>query len=388
MSWVLVLGLLLLATWIALTFFWHGFWRMDVRLPPAGAAPPAAGGGWPDVVAIVPARNEEEHLHTALASLVGQDYPGRFAVIAVNDSSTDRTGEIAREMAARAGGRLLAIDAPEKPAGWMGKLWALKTGLEAMPLTGIERPRFVWFTDADITHESDVLRRLVHLAESDRRALVSTMVRLHCRYFWEKLLIPAFVYFFFLLYPPRATARSDRYAAGAAGGCLLVRREALEDIGGIEAIRDQVIDDCALARRIKDRGHRLWLGLTESSRSLRRYPDLADIGGMIMRSAYAQLHHNPLLALLAVAGVIFAFVLPAAYVPGFVFGDSGAHFPGLVAFGLMTATMLPIVRFYGLTKRWALSLPLAALIYAAFTALSALRHHLGIAPGWRGRRLE
>ncbi len=387
MSGTLVLGLLLLLAWITLAFFWHDFWRMDVRLPPAGTAPPAAGGRWPDVVAIVPARNEEEHLHTALASLVGQDYPGRFAIVAVNDSSTDRTGAIAREMAARSGGRLLAIDAPEKPAGWMGKLWALKTGLDALPLTGIAAPRYVWFTDADICHEADVLRRLVHRAESDRRALVSTMVRLHCRHFWEKLLIPAFVYFFFLLYPPRATARSDRYAAGAAGGCLLVRREALEDIGGPDAIRGEVIDDCALARRLKDRGYRLWLGLGESSRSLRRYPRLADIAAMIMRSAYAQLHHNPFLALLAVAGVIFAFVLPAAHVPGFVFGDSVAHFPGLVAFGLMTATALPIVRFCNLPVRWAFALPLAALFYAAFTALSVLRHHLGITPRWRGRRV-
>ncbi len=386
MSWVLALGLVLLALWIALTFFWHGFWRMDVRLPPAGPAMPG-GGRWPDVVAIVPARNEEAHLHSALASLIGQDYPGRFAVIVVNDSSTDRTGEIARETAARSAGRVIALDAPEKPAGWMGKLWALKTGLEAMPLTGIEAPRYVWFIDADIVHESDVLRRLVQVAEGEHRALVSTMVRLHCRHFWERMLIPAFVYFFFLLYPPRATARPDRYAAGAAGGCLLVRRAALEDIGGLEAIRGEVIDDCALARRIKDRGHRLWLGLSDSSRSLRRYPDLSDIAAMIMRSAYAQLHYNPFLALFAVAGVIFAFVLPAAYVPGFVFGDSGAHFPGLVAFGLMTATMLPIVRFYGLSRRWALALPVAAALYAAFTVLSALRHHLGIAPRWRDRRI-
>jgi hopene-associated glycosyltransferase HpnB len=386
MGWVVALGLLLLVIWIVLVFFWHGFWRMDIRLPPAGAAV-AAGGRWPDVVAIVPARNEEAHLQSALASLLGQDYPGRFAIIAVNDSSTDRTGEIAREAAARSGGRLLALDALEKPAGWAGKLWALKTGLEALPLTGIERPAYVWFTDADIVHETDVLRRLVQVAEGQHRALVSAMVRLHCRYFWERLLIPAFVYFFFLLYPPRAVARPDRYAAGAAGGCLLVKRAALEDIGGMESIRGEIIDDCALARRVKDRGHRLWLGLSDSSRSLRRYPDLSDIAAMIMRSAYAQLGHSPLMALLAVCGVILAFVLPAAYVPGFVFGDAAAHFPGLVAFGLMTASMLPVVRFYELPARWALALPVAAAFYAAFTALSAIRHHLGRPPRWRGRSL-
>ena len=381
MTAVFWLGAALLAAWIVLVFFWHGFWRMDVRLAPAPALPP--GGKWPDVAIVVPARNEREHLKESLSSLLAQDYAGRFSITLVNDNSTDETGDIARKMAQDSGGLLHAVDAPEKPQGWAGKMAALHHGV--MAAREKETPEFFWFTDADITHAPDTLRRLVFLAQSEKLGLASVMVRLHCASLWEKLLVPAFVYFFFLLYPPRAVARPDRYAAGAAGGCLLIRAAALDDIGGIAAIHDAVIDDCALARKVKDRGFRLWLGLSDTSSSLRRYDTLSSLWAMVARSAYAQLGYSPWMLAGALAGVLFTFVLPAFYPPGFVFGAPWAHFPGLVAFGLMTASMLPIVRFYGLGKGWALLLPLAALLYAAMTASSALAHMTGRGVSWRGR---
>ena len=383
MSAVALLGTVLLIVWIVLVFFWHGFWRMDVRLPAAGMIP-LRGGRWPSVVVLVPARNEEETLKVALSSLLAQDYPGDFHVIVINDNSTDATAEIAREMAATSHERLTAIDAPPRPAGWMGKMAALQAGYEHMQADPrLSQARYVWLTDADIRHDADALRRLVHLAEGERRDLVSALVRLHCESVWEKLLIPTFVYFFFLLYPPRAVMRPDRYAAGAAGGCLLLRKEALEDIGAFAAVHDAVIDDCAIARKVKDKGYRLWLGLTEVSRSLRAYPDLADLWRMIARSAYAQLAYSPLLLLLSLAGLLFAFVLPALYALGFIFGDAAAHFTGLVAFGLMTASMLPVIRFYDLARFWSLTLPVAAVLYGLITLSSALDHHRGKGISWR-----
>ncbi len=385
MSWILWLGLALLLTWLVLTFGWHGFWRMDVRLPPAPAIPPS--GRWPAVAAVVPARNEERDVERALRSLLAQDYPGPFRVILVNDGSEDGTGEIARSIAGE-DARLTALDAPPKPEGWSGKVAAMDFGIRHA-LSGPEQaaPEFLWLTDADIEHDADVLRALVAKATEGRKGLTSAMVRLHCESFWERLLVPPFIYFFFMLYPPKAVARSDRYAAGAAGGCMLLRTETLHDIGGMESIRDAVIDDCALARRVKDRGWRLWLGLSDSSRSLRRYDTLRDFWSMVSRTAYVQLGHSPVMLALALAGLFWTFVMPALYALGFVFGDPGPHLPGLAAFGLMTATFLPVLRLYGLPRLRALLLPLAAVLYGAMTLSSALSRMTGRGGNWRGRRL-
>ncbi len=385
MSWVLWLGFATLATWLVLTFGWHGFWRMDVRLPPAPAIPPS--GGWPAVVAIVPARNEERDVERALRSLLAQDYPGAFHVFLVNDGSEDATGEIVRKIA-HTDPRLTVLDAPPKPAGWSGKVAAMDFGIRHA-LSGQERtvPEFLWLTDADIVHDSDVLRALVAQAENGGQGLTSTMVRLHCDSSWEKLLVPAFIYFFFMLYPPRAVARSDRYAAGAAGGCMLLRTETLRDIGGMDSIHDAIIDDCALARRVKDRGWRLWLGLSESSRSLRRYDTLRQFWSMVSRTAYEQLHRSLAMLALALAGLFWTFAMPALYALGFVFGNAAIHMPGLAAFGLMTATFLPVLRLYGLPAWRALLLPGIATLYGAMTLSSALSHMTGRGGNWRGRRL-
>ena len=385
MSWILWLGFALLVTWVVLTFGWHDFWRMDVRLPPAPAIPPS--GRWPAVTAVVPARNEERDVERALRSLLAQDYPGPFHVILVNDGSEDGTGEIAR-IISRTDTRLTALDAPPRPEGWSGKVAAMDFGIRHALSDGKgQEPAFIWLTDADIEHDPGVLRALVAQAEEGRRGLTSVMVRLHCAGFWEKLLVPAFIYFFFLLYPPKAVARSDRYAAGAAGGCMLLRTETLHDIGGMESIRNAIIDDCALARRVKDRGWKLWLGLTDSSHSLRRYATLRDFWSMVSRTAYEQLGHSPVMLAVALAGLFWTFLMPALYALGFVFGDPGPHMPGLAAFGLMTATFLPVLRFYGLPRLRALLLPLAAILYGAMTFSSALSHMTGRGGNWRGRRL-
>jgi len=384
MSWIFWLGLALLITWLVLTFGWHDFWRMDVRLPPAPAIPPS--GRWPAVTAIVPARNEERDVERALRSLLAQDYPGPFRVILVDDGSEDGTGEIAR-IISRTDPRLTVLEAPPRPAGWSGKVAAMDSGIRRALSGERPAPEFLWLTDADIEHAPDVLRALVGQAVSGRTGLTSTMVRLHCESFWERLLVPPFVYFFFMLYPPKAVARSDRYAAGAAGGCMLLRTETLNDIGGMESIRGAIIDDCALARRVKDRGWRLWLGLSESSRSLRRYDTLRDFWSMVSRTAYEQLGRSPALLVLALAGLFWTFVLPALYALGFVFGRPGAHLPGLAAFGLMTATFLPVLRLYGLRRLRALLLPLAAVLYGAMTLSSALSRMTGRGGSWRGRTL-
>jgi len=384
MSWIFWLGLALLITWLVLTFGWHDFWRMDVRLPPAPAIPPS--GRWPAVTAIVPARNEERDVERALRSLLAQDYPGPFRVILVDDGSEDGTGEIAR-IISRTDPRLTVLEAPPRPAGWSGKVAAMDSGIRRALSGERPAPEFLWLTDADIEHAPDVLRALVGQAVSGRTGLTSTMVRLHCESFWERLLVPPFVYFFFMLYPPKAVARSDRYAAGAAGGCMLLRTETLNDIGGMESIRGAIIDDCALARRVKDRGWRLWLGLSESSRSLRRYDTLRNFWSMVSRTAYEQLGRSPALLVLALAGLFWTFVLPALYALGFVFGRPGAHLPGLAAFGLMTATFLPVLRLYGLRRLRALLLPLAAVLHGAMTLSSALSRMTGRGGSWRGRTL-
>ncbi len=383
MSWVVALGLLVLVVWLVLVFGWHGFWRFDAVLAPGSALPP--GGRWPAVAVVVPARNEEQTLEAALSSLLAQDYPGRMSLWLVNDNSTDATAEIARRLAA-GDSRLQVLDAPQRPQGWAGKVAALDHGVKQVLADGA--PEFFFFTDADISHEPQALRAVVARGLEERRAMVSALVRLPCETFWERLLIPAFAYFFFLLYPPRAVARPDAYAAGAAGGCLLIGARALADIGGLASIHDAIIDDCSLARKVKDRGFRLWLGLTPFSRSLRGYPRLADIWRMVARSAYAQLHHSPLLLVLSLAGVGLVFIIPALYVPGFLLGGAAAHFFGLVAFGLMTASYLPALRWFGLGRAWALSLPAAAALYMAMTLSSALAHATGRGVRWRDRMVR
>jgi hopene-associated glycosyltransferase HpnB len=379
---VTILALLSLAVWIGLLLFWHQFWRTNQRLP----SEPEAPARWPAVVAIIPARNEATTILACLESLAAQDYPGRLRIVLSNDSSTDDTAELARELAATLPqGKLAVIDAAPLPGDWAGKMWALNEGVRSL---GSEQPEFLWLSDADIRHAPATLRRLVSKAVNERLALASLMVRLSCRTFWEKLLVPPFIFFFGLLYPFRAVNDPGSPIAAAAGGSILIRRDALEAIGGLQAIGDAIIDDCALARAVKHSGRRIWLGLADHSQSLRDYPDLADLWAMVSRSAYYQLGYSPLLLALTLIGLAITFLVPpiAAFATPLV--PPIAATSGILAWALMVVAYLPTVRYHGLPDPWALTLPLAALIYGAMTASSAIDHHSGRKQRWRGRDVE
>ncbi|HZT29676.1 MAG TPA: glycosyltransferase [Bryobacteraceae bacterium] len=320
---------------------------------------------------MIPARDEAATIGVAIASLAGQDYPGPFHIFLVDDHSSDGTAEAAR--AAAGPDRLTVLVAPPLPPGWSGKLWALARGVaEATP----RNPAYLLFTDADIVHAPGSLSRLVAHALAGGFHLVSLMVRLHCRSFVEKALIPAFVFFFFLLYPPAWTADPRKRTAGAAGGCLLIRRDALERMGGIAAIRGEWIDDCALAARVKQRGGRLWLGLGADTYSLRAYAGFAAIGSMISRTAFTQLRYSPWLLAGTVAGMLVTYVLPPLAV---------ATAAGAAAWLLMMLAYTPTLRYYGRSLLWAPCLPLVSLFYTAATLHSAVEHRRGRGGAWKGR---
>jgi hopene-associated glycosyltransferase HpnB len=376
---VTILALLSLALWIALLLFWHQFWRTDQRLP----SEPEGLARWPSVVAVIPARNEAATIVTCLESLAAQDYAGRFRIVVSNDSSTDDTAELATEFARTLpAGKITVIDAGPLPGDWAGKMWALNEGLRSL---GSEQPEFFWLSDADIRHAPMTLRLLVSKAVGERLALTSLMVRLSCRTFWEKLLVPPFIFFFGLLYPFRAVNDPGSPIAAAAGGAILIRRDALEAIGGLQSIGDAIIDDCALARAVKQSGRRIWLGLADHSQSLRDYPDLADLWAMVSRSAYHQLGYSPLLLVLTMLGLAITFLVPPFAILATPLVPPIAAISGIVAWALMVMAYLPTVRYHGLADPWALTLPAAALIYAAMTASSALDYHSGRKQRWRER---
>jgi hopene-associated glycosyltransferase HpnB len=360
--------------WIYLTFGHGMFWSTETRLP--SSAPPRT---WPSVGIVVPARDEEAVLGTTLPTLLAQDYPGPAGVVLVDDNSTDRTAEIAARVAERPGLPLLVSRPSEPPEGWAGKMWALKHGVE----TAGEVDYYL-FTDADIAHAPGSLHALV--ASAGDRDMVSQMARLRTSTRWEKLVIPAFVYFFAQLYPFARIARRGSRTAAAAGGCTLIRADALARVGGVAAIHDATIDDVALARAVKRSGGRIWLGLADHARSVRPYPVLADLWHMIARSAYTQLRFSPALLVGTLLGLAFVyFVPPAALVAGIAAGDLRTAGEAVVAWGLMTLTYLPMIRYYRLGAVWAFLLPVAALLYLLMTADSARRHHRGTGASWKGR---
>lgn len=368
-----------LIAWLFLFFAHHGFWHADQRLP-RDTRPMSA---WPSVVAIVPARNEAASIEACVRSLVAQRYEGSFRIILVDDGSTDGTADLAR--AAAPSERLSVLSAPPLMAGWTGKLWAMQTGLTRAASDGLS-PIYFWFTDADIVHPPETLSRLVGRSVHRHRDLVSLMVRLHCRHAWERLLIPAFVYFFQMLYPFRAANDDTSRIAAAAGGCILIKREALLTAGGLEPIRGEIIDDCALARIVKRAGGRLWIGLSDGSASLREALGLAPLWTMVRRTAFTQLKHSPLLLAGTILGLALIFLVPGLLIVAWPWhGDSAAALVGVLASLLMTLSYIPTVRDYGLTPWRALLLPVAAALYAAMTFASALAHWRRRGKAWKGR---
>lgn len=368
-----------LAAWLWLLLFQGFFWRTDVRLP--SRREPEA---WPSVCVVVPARDEAAVLPASLPSLLAQDYPGRAEVFLVDDGSTDGTGELARELAGRPGSLPLTVGSPgEPPAGWTGKLWAVRHGIE---LARARAPEYLLLTDADIAHAPDSLRRLVAAARTGGFDVVSQMARLRVESAWERLVVPAFVYFFAQLYPFRRIGRQGTRTAAAAGGCVLLRAEAAERARIPDAIRQAVIDDVALARAVKAGGGRVWLGLADRVDSVRPYPRLDALWRMVSRSAYAQLRHSPVLLAGTVGGLALVYLVPpVAVVAGLAAGDRGAVAVGAAAWLVMAGTYLPMLRYYRQPLWLAPLLPFTAFLYLLMTVDSAVRHHRGRGAAWKGR---
>jgi hopene-associated glycosyltransferase HpnB len=373
------LGIIALAIWLHLFFGRGWFWR--IKKLDANAYVGKAPMGWPRIVVLVPARNEAETIQAAVRSLVQQDYLGEFSVVVVDDHSDDATVALAQQAAdqTRAGERLKVTSASALPEGWTGKLWALNEGVAS---GAADQPTYYWFTDADVSHAPDTLQRLVVRAERDGLDLASLMVLLQAKALPERALIPAFLYFFLMLYPPKWIADEELSTAGAAGGCILIRRKALERIGGLAAIRSEVIDDCALAKAVKLSGGKVWLGLTRKSASLRAYGTFGEIRDLISRTAFTQLRYSTLILVGTLAGMLLTYVAPVILLFAH---DSTARMLGVVAWLLMTLSFLPTVRFYRLSILWAPLLPLIAVFYTYSTWLSAVRFWLGRGGLWKGR---
>ncbi|MFD5555568.1 glycosyltransferase [Streptomyces sp. NPDC127068] len=378
MVWIAVVSA---AAWGWLLLGQGFFWRTDVRLPP-GRAPLV----WPPVAVVVPARDEAGMLPLSLPSLLAQDYPGPFEVFLVDDGSTDGTGALARELGERYGGPRLTVASPgEPPDGWTGKLWAVRHG---MRLARGGAPRYLLLTDADIAHAPGSLRELVAAAETGGHDLVSLMARLRVASAWERLVVPAFVYFFAQLYPFRRVRRAGSRTAAAAGGCVLLRSAAAERAGVPEAIRHAVIDDVSLARAVKSTGGRIWLGLADRVHSVRPYPRLGDLWRMVARSAYCQLRYQPLLLVGTVVGLVVVYLVPPAVVVAGLWARPPSVAPALLGgFGwlVMTVTYVPVLRYYRQSLWLAPTLPFTALLYLLMTVDSAVRHHRGRGAAWKGR---
>ncbi|MBL7496028.1 glycosyltransferase [Frankia sp. CNm7] len=382
-----------LAGWVWLVACWGGYWRTDQRLP-ARRAP----AGWPAVAVVVPARDEADVLPLTLPSLLTQDYPGPVTLVLVDDGSTDGTAEVARDLAAqelarRAAARdagdsaalggvgLTVLSSTSPPPGWTGKLWALQHGVE---FAG--EAEFVLLTDADIAHRPGSLRALVESATTHRLDMVSQVARLNISTRWERLIVPAFGYFFAMLYPFRWSNRPRSAVAAAAGGCSMVRRRVLLEAGGLAAVRGAVIDDVAIARLVKKAGGQTWLGLADRVDSVRPYPRLADLWNMVARGAYTQPRHSRPLLAAAAAGLVLLFAVPvAATVTGLAAGAPLLAVLGGAGWLLLTASYVPMIRYYRQPLPAALLLPITAMFYLGMIVDSARRHFAGRGATGKGR---
>jgi hopene-associated glycosyltransferase HpnB len=373
----LIAGLLSLAIWIYLLTAHGSFWK--VASLTAEVRPLNQIDG--TIAVIIPARDEADVIGSTVESLLTQTCAQSIHVFVVDDHSTDATAEAARRSATNFGrpNALTVITGSPLPAGWTGKLWAVEQGIEEAMQS---RPQFLLLTDADVHHSRDNVATLAAVAGAENSDLTSFMVKLHCQSLAERFLIPPFVFFFFLLYPPAWIRDPQRNVAGAAGGCMLVRPESLEHAGGIAAIRGKIIDDCALARAIKQSGGRVWLGVTPDTCSTRAYGTFREVERMISRTAFNQLRHSTWVLLGALVGLTVTYLLPLVLL---LSGDALLAILGAVSWLLMTAAYLPMVRFYGLSLAWALTLPLSACFYMLATIHSAIKFWSGRGGEWKGR---
>jgi hopene-associated glycosyltransferase HpnB len=373
---LVLFGDLPLLIWIGLLVANGGFWLCRERDDRDVPTEPSA---WPPVIAVVPARDEADVIARSIGSLLAQDYPGDLRVILVDDNSSDGTAQAARAEAERLGRqeRLTVLSGAPLAAGWTGKLWAVSQGVQQAMA---DPPKYVWLTDADIGHDAGNLRALVARAEAGGLVLTSLMVELHCRTWAERFLIPAFVFFFQMVYPFAKVNRPGP-TAGAAGGCMLARADALAAAGGIAAIRKALIDDCALGALMKHQGP-IWLGLTHRARSLRPYDTVGQIGRMVSRSAYAQLDYSPLKLAGVVLGMGLLYIAPAAAA---LLGHGPLRLLGLATWLIMAFSFQPMLRFYRLSPLWGFALPLIGAAYTVFTLQSAVQFWRGKGGLWKGR---
>ena len=370
-----VLAVLCAAIWLYLIVGRGRFWLGPVR----DDGVPSSPVGWPTVVAVIPARNEAEVIAQSAQSHLRQDYPGSFNVIVVDDDSSDETAAIAKRVAADHPNRSLTVLMGQgPPAGWTGKLWAVKQGIAAAESP---KPDYLLLTDADIVHTPDTLRWLVAQAVAGRYVLTSLMAKLRCTSLAERSHVPAFIYFFQMLFPFAWVRQPAGGTAAAAGGCMLVRADALARAGGIESIRNALIDDCALATQLKAQGP-IWVGLTERVHSIRPYDTIADLRQMISRSAYAQLRYSPVLLFGTVIGMTLVFLAPPLLT---IFATDWPRYLGLATWLAMAGSFLPMLRLYRLSPLWSLALPGIALLYLLYTFDSAYRHYCRRGGQWKGR---
>ena len=373
------LAFLPLLAWTYLLLGRGMFWLAGER--DDRGAPDRSPQVWPSVAIVVPARDEADVISRSIRALAAQNYPGKTRIILVDDQSSDGTSDAARDAAetSSAGDRLEILPGLPLPSGWTGKLWALSQGVEHACRDNA--PDYLLLTDADIGHSPGNLRRLIAKSEAGGLVLASLMVRLHCRTWPEQLMIPAFVFFFQMLFPFAWVNDPQRRTSAGAGGCMLIRRQALEAAGGIASVRAEIIDDCALAGRLKLQGP-IWLGLTSNAKSLRPYRTLGEIGRMISRSAYAQLGYSPRLLAGTVAGMVLIYLAPPLIA---LFGHGPAQVLGLAAWLIMAIAFLPMLKFYRLSPLWGFALPATAALYTAFTVQSALEVWRGRGGMWKGR---
>jgi hopene-associated glycosyltransferase HpnB len=372
-----VIALVALGIWVYLVSARGRFWLGSER----DQAKPVSLRSWPSVAAVIPARNEAAYVGQTMGSLVHQDYPGRFAIFLVDDDSDDGTADVARSVASDARDKhpLTVVTSRAVPTGWTGKLWAVKQGIQAVEADGSFD--YVLLTDADIVHAPDSVRWLVGQAEAGRLVLTSFMAKLRCTSLAERSHVPAFIFFFQMLFPFAWVNSADRATAAAAGGCMLVQADEFRRAGGVDSIRGALIDDCALARTMKAFGP-IWLGLSDRVRSIRPYQHWRDVRDMISRSAYAQLGYSPLLLLGTIAGLALTFLVPPLLA---LFADGPARVMGVATWALMALAFQPTLRFYRLSPLWGIALPVIALLYMLYTLDSAYQYWVGRGGSWKGR---
>ncbi len=376
---MLPLATLALLVWLYLALLHGRFWQAGPVLPPLAASLRPDASTWPSLCVVVPARDEAGSIEESLRSLLDQDYPGPYGVVLVDDRSSDHTGALARGLSSP---HLQVLDGVETPPGWSGKLWAVAQGIERVRQLMPESDGYILLADADIVHDPRHVATMVAKAMRDGLDQVSEMVALSTRSAAERALVPAFVYFFQLLYPFALVNRPGHRIAAAAGGSILIRAAALARIGGIESLRHALIDDVTLAQRVKRSGGAIWLGHSVLARSIRPYPHAGDVWRMVARTAYVQLRFSPLLLAGTVLAMLLVWLVP---VLALLFAGGAASLFGLVAWLIATGSVLPTLRRFRLSPFWALLMPGVALFYAAATVGSALDHYRGRGVVWKQR---